>query len=185
LITVVGRASRTRESYSRREWLRLGALGSLGLSLTQLVMARESAEQHRGSFSVERRAARVDGGAARDSNLLRAFVGRGSPDPAQVPDRRSASFGVCSDSADAFEAWAYDEHGRPSVRHSGGDPSGARRPAPNTLRDRKTARPSDPFPTLAKWGPGGVGADASDIVNDFPIVRQGAKRRGDGAKEPL
>src|SRR5271166_5880650 len=60
--------------------------------------------------------------------LLRAFVGRGSHDPAQVPDRRSLSFGVCSDSANAFEARAYDEHGRPSVTHSGG----VVRPAPNT-----------------------------------------------------
>ena len=48
------------------------------------------------------------------------FVGRGSPDPARVTDRMSPSFGVCSESANAFEAGAYDERGRPSVRHSGG-----------------------------------------------------------------
>ncbi|MFI5458006.1 MAG: hypothetical protein ACHRXM_21410, partial [Isosphaerales bacterium] len=49
-------------------------------------------------------------------------VGRGSPDPAQGLDRRSpaSASGVAADS------------GRPSVRRRGGDPSGARRPAPNS-----------------------------------------------------
>ena len=56
-----------------------------------------------------------------------AFVGRGSPDPARVPDRRSPSFGACFESRNAFEARAYGERGRPSVRHSGG----VGRPAPN------------------------------------------------------
>jgi Protein of unknown function (DUF1501) len=42
MITVFGHASRCCEGYSRREWLRLGGLGSLGLSLTNLVQARAS-----------------------------------------------------------------------------------------------------------------------------------------------
>ncbi len=59
-----------------------------------------------------------------------AFVVRGSPDPARVPDRRSPYFGVCFESAHAFGYRAYDEIGRPSVRY----PGGVVRPAPNTRR---------------------------------------------------
>src|SRR5437868_4141889 len=57
-----------------------------------------------------------------------ALVGRGSPDPARVPDRRSPSSGVCFESTNSFEARAYDDRRRPSVGHSGG----VGRPAPNT-----------------------------------------------------
>ena len=46
----------------------------------------------------------------------------------EIAEDRSPSFGVCSESANAFEARTYDERGRPSVRHSGG----VVRPAPNT-----------------------------------------------------
>jgi len=64
------------------------------------------------------------------------FVVRGSPGTrrvaAQSPDRRSPSFRVCSESTNADQAKANGQRGRPSVGHSGGDPSGARRPAPNT-----------------------------------------------------
>ena len=42
MITVLGHATRCCEGYSRREWLRLGGLGTLGLSLTDLVRARAS-----------------------------------------------------------------------------------------------------------------------------------------------
>jgi len=52
-------------------------------------------------------------------------------------------------------------------------------------RDRTTARPSERFPPLAKGGPGGVGADASDIVNGFPILGNWAKRRGEAVKKLL
>lgn len=45
-----------------------------------------------------------------------------TPDTAQVPDRRSPSFGVCSESRSAFEVSAYGERGRPVFRSSGGDP---------------------------------------------------------------
>src|SRR5580658_4057293 len=56
------------------------------------------------------------------------IAGRGSPDPARMPDRRSPSFGVCYAITNAFDTGACGEHGRPSVRHSGG----VRRPAPST-----------------------------------------------------
>ena len=72
---------------------------------------------------------------------------RGSPDPAGVPDRRSPSFGVCSESTNSFEARAYDERGRPLVRHPGVDPSGARRPAPNVRN----------LPNEQSWRRGGTG----------------------------
>jgi hypothetical protein len=60
--------------------------------------------------------------------LLRGYVGRGSRDPAAVPDRRSPSFRVCAESANAFEPRAYDERGRPAIGRDGG----VVRPAPNT-----------------------------------------------------
>ena len=54
MITVFGHASRCCEGYSRREWLRLGGLGSLGLSLTDLVQARASASESRGMLPAAR-----------------------------------------------------------------------------------------------------------------------------------
>jgi hypothetical protein len=106
--------------------------------------------------------------------LLRAFVGRGSPDPAQVPDRRSPSFGVCAGSANAFEASACDDRGRPAVVHSGG----VVRPAPNTENaaltgesaqrnrdERRTAAiPTFHHPRVRQGGP----ADRSIIPGVVP-----------------
>ena len=45
-----------------------------------------------------------------ETNMVKCdFVGRGSRDPARVPDRRSPTFGACSDGANAFEARPYGE----------------------------------------------------------------------------
>ncbi len=61
---------------------------------------------------------------------IRFFVGRGSPDPARAPDRRSPSFGVCSATAYLESARTCDEYRRPSVGRSGA----VGRPAPNRVR---------------------------------------------------
>jgi hypothetical protein len=59
-----------------------------------------------------------------------ALVVRGSPGPAQVPDRRSPSLGMGSESKNAMKPGPTREHRRPSVGHSGG----ALRPAPNASK---------------------------------------------------
>src|SRR5215831_12327796 len=43
MITLLGRPSRCCEGLNRREWLRLGGLGSLGLGLPDLLRARSRA----------------------------------------------------------------------------------------------------------------------------------------------
>ena len=78
---------------------------------------------------------------------------RGSHDPAQVPDRRSPSFGAYSVSANDFFRKAYAWRRRPSVRHSGG----VMRPAPN-IRGRHQWKPDErqtcASPTFHRASPG-------------------------------
>ncbi len=53
-----------------------------------------------------------------------AFVGRGSPDPARVPDRRSPSTGVCSDGRIPYDPTAHWRAGdlRSATPAGSGDP---------------------------------------------------------------